>query len=269
VLELFIEQGEPVSAATSKTPHDPQAVLRRLRDACLAELEARLDALEADLVALDDAARRDAAFAGAYGKVQALRGSGSMLGISIIVKVGHQLEECLSLGAAGTPAACLAHVDLLRQVRDPLMRGIEHFPEVEERLEALRAALLGGRHRVLIVETSKVNVKLCREILSGFPVHVTVLDNGIHALERLLHERYHILVTGQELNMLNGLALVAAVRLSNRHNQHIKAILLSSQKQRLFRRDTDPDHMIPRDAKFPENLSAAIQSCISQLREAR
>jgi CheY-like chemotaxis protein len=97
---------------------------------------------------------------------------------------------------------------------------------------------------------------------------VTVLDNGLHALERLLHERYHILITGHEVKMLNGLALVSAVRLSHRHNQHIKAILLSSQKPRLFRRDIDPDYTIPRDARFPENLSSTIQTCLTQLREA-
>jgi len=251
-------------------------MLRQLRDNYLVDLRDRLNDVEADLLALEDAARFEATFGEAYRKVHSLKGSAGTFGVPIVSKISHQLEEFLNLAAAN-PAAithgaldkCLAHVDLMRQARDLVMRGVEHFQEVEERLDALRATLLGDRYSVLIVETSKVNVKLCCEILSGFPVHVTVLDNGIHALERLLHERYHILVTGQELKMLNGLALVAAVRLSNRHNQNIKAILLSSQKQRLFRRDTDPDHMIPRDAKFPQNLSTVIQACITQLRETR
>jgi len=251
-----------------------QAMLRQLRASYVAELGEKLDEIERDLLALEDIARFAEGFQLTYRRVHSLKGSAGTYGIPIISKICHQLEEYLSAG--GTPERlsrqlldqCLAHVDLMRQARDLVTRGAEHFQDIEERLDALRTMLLGDRYSVMIVETSRVNVKLCGEIMSGFPLHVTVLDNGLHALERLLHERYHILITGYEVKMLNGLALVAAVRLSNRNNQNIKAILLSSQKQRLFRRDTDPDYMIPRDARFPENLTTAIQTCLIQLREA-
>lgn len=254
---------------------DVQAMLRKLRASYVSELGEKLDEIEGDLLALEDVARFAEGFELTYRRVHSLKGSAGTYGIPIISKICHQLEEYLNL-SAGTPDRvsrqlldqCLAHVDLMRQARELVTRGAEHFQEIEQQLDGLRASLLGDRYSVMIVETSKVNVKLCCEIMSGFPLHVTVLDNGVHALERLLHERYHILITGYEARMLNGLALVAAVRLSNRHNQNIRAILLSSQKQRLFRRDTDPDYMIPRDARFPENLSTAIQTCIAQLREA-
>lgn len=264
-----------MSNAFSGSSSDVQAMLRKLRASYVSELGEKLDEIESDLLALEDMARFAESFELTYRRVHSLKGSAGTYGIPIISKICHQLEEYLNF-SAGMPDRvsrqlldqCLAHVDLMRQARELVTRGAEHFQEIEQQLDGLRASLLGDRYSVMVVETSKVNVKLCCEIMSGFPLHVTVLDNGVHALERLLHERYHILITGYDVKMLNGLALVAAVRLSNRNNQNIKAILLSSQKQRLFRRDTDPDYMIPRDARFPENLSTAIQTCLTQLREA-
>ena len=257
------------------TPSDVQAMMRQLRISYVAELEDKLNEIEAALLALEDAAQFTQHIADSYRRVHSLKGSAGTYGIPIISKICHQLEEYLNLGVDKPEKIsrqvldqCLSHVDLMRQAREMVSRGAEHFQEIDEQLESLRAFLLGDRYSVMVVETSKVNIRLCGEILSGFPLHVTVLDNGVHALERLLHEHYHILITGYEVKMLNGLALVAAVRLSNRQNQNIKAILLSSQKQRLFRRDTDPDFMIPRDARFPENVSTAIQTCLTQLREA-
>jgi HPt (histidine-containing phosphotransfer) domain-containing protein/CheY-like chemotaxis protein len=260
---------------TPGTPPDVQTMLRQLRASYVSELEEKLDEIEVALLALEDAARFAQSFEDSYRRVHSLKGSAGTYGIPIISKICHQLEEYLSVGADAPDKVsrqvldqCLAHVDLMRQAREMVTRGAEDFQDIEERLDSLRAFLLGDRYSVLVVETSKVNIRLCSEIMSGFPLHVTVLDNGVHALERLLHERYHILITGYEVKMLNGLALVAAVRLSNRGNQNIKAILLSSQKQRLFRRDTDPDYMIPRDVRFPENLSTAIQTCLTALRES-
>ncbi len=261
--------GEPPRSST-----DVQALLRHLRASYVSELGEKLDQLEADLLALEDAARFAQGFESSYRRVHSLKGSAGTYGIPIISKICHQLEEYLNASGA-TPDQIsrqvleqfLAHVELMRQARELVTRGAEHFQDIEDQLDRLRGTLLRDRYSLMMVETSRVNVKLCCEILRGFPLHVTVLDNGVHALERLLQERYHILITGQDVKMLNGLALVAAVRLSNRNNQNIKAILLSSQKQRLFRRDTDPDYMIPRDARFPENLSTAVQTCLAQLRE--
>lgn len=264
-----------MTSDNSAVPTDIQAMLRQLRASYVGELGEKLDEIESALLSLEDAERFPQSFEDSYRRVHSLKGSAGTYGIPIISKICHQLEEFMNSGASASNQFtrqvmdnCLAHVDLMRRAQEMVSRGAEHFQDIEEQLESLRSFLLGNRYSVLVVETSKVNIRLCTEIMNGYPLHVTVMDNGVHALERLLHERYHILVTGYEVKMLNGLALVAAVRLSNRNNQNIKAILLSSQKHRLFRRDTDPDYMIPRDARFPQNLSTAIQTCLTQLKEA-
>ena len=207
-----------MSSDNPGTTPDVQAMLRQLRVGYVAELGDKLDEIEVALLALEDSARFARGFEDSYRRVHSLKGSAGTYGIPIISKICHQLEEFLSLSADAPDKVsrtvldqCLAHVDLMRQAREMVSRGAEHFQEIEEKLEILRAFLLGNRYSVMVVETSKVNVRLCSEIMSGFPLHLTILDNGVHALDRLLHERYHILITGYEVKMVSGLALVAAV----------------------------------------------------------
>ena len=260
--------------SSTKSLPDLQVMLRQFRENYLAELDQNLGNLESDLLALDRIERFADVFERAYRKVHALKCSAGTHGLHIISKICHQLEQHLKLSAVN-PAMlprevtdrCLAHIDLMRKARDHAQAGGEHFNDIEAELSALRTLLLGDRYSVLIVETSKVNIKLCAAIMKRYPVHVTVMDNGYQALEHLLQQKYDLLITGLEVKMLNGLALVAALRMSARVNQDMQAILLSSSKQPPFKRNVDPNCIVPRDSKFAENLGSAIENCIAAIRE--
>lgn len=263
-----------MAESPTKPVPDVQALLRQLRENYLAELDDALGDIESDLLALERTERFTQVFERAYRKVHSLKGSAGPHGLPIISKICHQLAEHLNLlpNSPAKPARemsdrCLAHIDLMRKARDQAQAGGEHFNDIEEALSALRTQLLGDRYSVLIVETSKVNIKLCAEIMKRYPVQVTVVDNGYQALEHLLQQKYDLMITGLEVKMLNGLALVAAVRMSARGNQDMQAILLTSSKQPPFKRNVDPNYIVPRDSKFAENLGSAIDSCIAALRE--
>lgn len=262
--------------SSAKPLPDVQAMLRQLRENYLAELDDKLGDLESDLLALDRVEHFSDVIERAYRKVHSLKGSAGTYGLPILSKICHQLEEHLnqlSITPAKLPREmsdrCLAHIKLMRKARDQAQAGGEHFNDIEEELSVLRTQLLGDRYSVLIVETSKVNIKLCTEIMKRYPVQVTVMDNGYQALEHLLQQKYHLLITGLEVKVLNGLALVAAVRMSARGNQDMQAILLSSSKQPPFKRNVDPNYIVPRDSKFAENLGSAIDSCVVALREKK
>ena len=144
-------------------------------------------------------------------------------------------------------------------------QGSEHFNDIEESLQELRALLLGSRFSILIVEVSKLNIKLCTDIMKGYHAHVTVIDSGYQALELLLNQKYQLLITGLEVKFLNGLALVAAVRMSARGNQDIQSILLTSSKLPPLKRNVDPNFFVARDSQFSQDLSRAIETCIGTL----
>ncbi len=259
--------------APSSSPDVP-ALLRRLRTAYVAQLAGAIAAVEKDLRALDRSGDFATRFEACYRRVYALKSGAGSYGLPILAKIGHQLEEHLHRLAAEPGEdllqRCLAHVALMREVQEEVSRGVERFPEVEDRLAELRATLLGPRYSALVVEKSKVNVKLCNDTLKAYPVHVTVVDDGLQALEWLLGQRYHLLITALDVGMLNGLALIAAVRANKRLNHDIQAILVSSSPSLPnFKRDIDPNFTIARDGKFAESLSQAVAACLANVQTGK
>lgn len=261
-----------MSDSSTKSPVDMQAMLRQLRAGYLAEMHEKLGKIESDILALERTDRFSETFERCYRRVHSLKGSAGTYGLPIISKISHQLEEHLNLFArdrarlnAELLDRCLAHVDLMRKAQTAAQQGAEHFNDIEDVLNGLRGLLLDNRLSVLIVEVSKVNIKLCMEILKDYPVHVTVQDSGYQALELLLHQKYQLLITGLEVKLLNGLALVAAVRMSARGNQDIQSILLTSSKLPPLKRTVDPHFIVARDSHFSQNLTRAIEACIGSL----
>lgn len=255
-----------------QSPLDVQAMLRQLRLNYLAQMSETLGEIESDLLALERTHRFHEVLERSYRKVHALKGGAGTYGLPIIGKICHQLEEHLNL-FAGNPECltaelldrCRTHIDLMRQVQDAATQGAEHFNDIDDALHELRGLMLDSRYSVLIVEVSKVNIKLCMEIMKSYPAHVTVIDNGYQALELLLQQKYHLLITGMEVKLLNGLALVAAVRMSARGNQDIQSILLTSSKLPPFKRNVDPNFIVGRDSLFSEKLTRAIETSIAAL----
>lgn len=258
-----------MSDPTRRSPPDVQALVRHWRSRYAQELDAKLGELEAELHALLEADDFERVFANAIARLRALRGGASIYGLPIVARISEQLEECLTACASVPMEAAVletaaAHLALMREARSLALMGAEHFLEIERRLARLRNQLVGERAAVMVVETSRVNVKLCEEVLADYPVHLTLLDDGLAALTRLLDERYRLLITGSEPKTLNGFALVAAIRLSNRPNRAIKAIVLSSQVGRNLGREIDPDYVLPRDARLPQLLRTAVETCLRE-----
>ena len=257
---------------TPKLPLDVPLMLRQLRTHYLTEMGEVLNDIESDILALERTDRFGEMFERGYRKIRALKGSAGVYSLPIISKICHQLEEHLNIFAGDpdllTPAMmerCRAHIALMHKAQEAARHGAEHFNDIDDELQALRSQLLGQRFSALIVETSKVNIKLCTEIMKGYLAHVTIIDSGYQALELLLQQKYQLLIIGMEVKLLNGLALVAAVRMSARSNQDIQSILLTSSKLPPLKRTIDPNFIVARDSNFSANLARAIETCIGTL----
>jgi len=71
---------------------------------------------------------------------------------------------------------------------------------------------------------------LYQKALEVLPLQLTVVDDGLTALARLLHEPFDFVIVGRELKEFNGMALMVAVRAAEARNQNIPAILVSSKR---------------------------------------
>jgi chemotaxis protein histidine kinase CheA len=245
-----------------------QALLEGMRADFLAELPERCDGFDESILALEKSPDDREAFNKLYRGVHSLKGSGGTHGLSIITTLCHQLENLLSETDAqqgfGTAFAtrALAYVDLLRQVETTAHHDKPDYSGIEAELEALRLLTLQRRKAGLIAESSTVMAGLYQKALEALPLQLTVVDDGLTALARLLHEPFDFVIVGRELRELNGMALMAALRAGEARNQNIPAILVSSK------RDAIPDQVrfsatLSRDQKLADNLVATVRAMLS------
>lgn len=248
-----------------------QALLDKMRAEFLAELSERCDKLDELILALEKSPDDRDVFNELFRGVHSLKGSGGTHGLIIITTICHQLENLLTDTDADPKLGfntiftnqALAYLDLLRQVESISQQGKADYSAIDAKLESLRQSGLKSRKSGLIVESSASISAIYKQVLSSLPLQLNVVDSGLTALGRLLHEHFDIIIVGREVKDLNGIALLAALRASHTANEHIPAILVSSKL------DSVPEHAyfsvtLARDQKLGENLLAAVQAILAK-----
>jgi chemotaxis protein histidine kinase CheA len=211
-------------------------LLEQLRKTYVAELPSKIEEIELVVMGL----ARDADFQNGYEnlfrRVHSLKGSAGTYGCAIIGTICHRLEDHLRLvdGDAGKRRTrdidnWLAHIDLMRQGVNAILAGQTTFPEIERGLNAIQDDAFKTRHRAVIVEQSRSTLKLCASLVQTLTMDAVEFDDGLQALDHLLRDPVDLLVAGLELRSLNGMAVIAAIRLSGGVNKAVKAVLLTSK----------------------------------------
>lgn len=210
---------------------DLSAILAVMQADFIDELPERCGNLEAHVLALERG--EGSAFDELYRQVHSIKGSGGMFGLPVVSTVCHQFETFLSLAHADFRQAesgiSLRYIDLLRKAAEPAGCEPGGIASIERMLEKLRAKNMGERFSVLVVEGSSAMRQLYQQVFATRPsVHLLIVDTGMSALERLLHEPYDLLIASREMPDLNAIALTAAIRESGRCNENIPVILVTS-----------------------------------------
>jgi chemotaxis protein histidine kinase CheA len=210
-----------------------QQLLREMRNGFLAEMPERCDQIEEGLLALEASPGDRETFNELYRNVHSLKGSGGTHGLVVISHICHQLENILaqfsdSALADEATSHALAHVDLLRGVAERAHNEDEDFSNIYAELSEYQPKTQKANRTILIAESSAMMAKLCQKALAGHQAHVTLVQDGLTALEHLTRDHYDLLVLGKELAQLNGIAVVAALRLANHRNSQLPVVLLTS-----------------------------------------
>ena len=239
-----------------------QQLLREMRNGFLAEVPERCEHIEELLLVLEASPDDRESFNELYRNVHSLKGSGGTHGLVVITNICHHLENILARfdenGLNGDAISlALAHVDLLRRVAVRARDEEDDFADIHTELAELQPSTKQTRRSVLIAESSAMMAKLCQKALAGEQVQLTVVQDGLSALQHLTRDRYDLLVLGRELAQLNGIAVVAALRASNGSNSQLPVILLTSNETGLPQ-DLCIDKVIPRDNRLASSLAAAV-----------
>ena len=249
-----------------------ERLLSDLRQNYLQELPARLD--EIDQIILNIQAERDAIenFKTLYRHIHSIKGSAGTHNLHIISSICHNFEDHLSsqenvLGNiinSGQTSIWLQYCDLLRQAA-LVISGDGDLSGIEERLNKLR---INSEHKILtclIVSPTKAQLQICKSIMCDFHTQIFTADNGYDALGRLLNKRYDFIITNHEINLLNGIALISAIRMSNNSNKDIHAVLMTTNDNITLNRYSDPDYIILKNNQLADNLSIVINEIVEKL----
>lgn len=248
-----------------------QQMLLQLRNTFLEEIPEKLDRLDQLLVAMEKTGAESESFNEFYRIIHSLKGSGGTFGLHIITTICHQLEDLLNTtdgGAKYTPALIaisLDYVDLLRITLKQIHAGNTVFPQIEERLNGLRKQLAQKQFTVLIIDNSKLLTQIYLEALAELPLRSVVMADGYTALMRVLTEPFDLLITTNEIPVLNGIAIIGALKLSASKNRNIKTILVTSNKKIAAHanRSTDSDYIIVKDAQLAQSLVNITRRALS------
>lgn len=246
-------------------------LIEDLRRGYVAELPALFDEIEAYVMQL----RGDEGFADNYAalfrKVHNLKGTGGTFGLHTLSGICHRFEDHLRLVDADagkrTPRRVenwLAHIDLLRTVHAGMAAGKESFPQVDVALEAIKDDHFETAQRVFIVEPSRATRMLCQGLLGEWVSDVVTATTGLEALTQLMHDPVQLIITGLEVPVLNGKALLAAIRLSGGPNRQVPAILLTSKAEVDVPAVLQPVRVIRKDGALSESLEHAVRALLAE-----
>ena len=242
---------------------NPQAVEEMFLQMCalyLEELPDKIQEIEQTALSFFQENHNADIYQELYRQVHSLKGTAGTYRLSIITKICHQFEDQLkeldvSVGVdAGELKSLLKYVDLLRSATELLQQGSDDFSDIDDFL--VRRIQHG---RILLVSGSSTEEQLCRSIAENLSAQLVVIRDGYEALGRLLHEHFDILISSYELQGLNGLALIAALRLAKTENP-IATVLLTSSRISTQGGDIAPNHIIMKNAQFTEHLQRCIKS---------
>jgi len=250
------------------------ALLGELKKSFIADIPSRLSDMEAMILSADNEDTFSDNFETLYRQTHSLKGTAGSYGLHIITSICHKFEDALS-STQGKHKPFMQHgmdnwlkyVDLLQTTIESIESGKTDFSDVERRLVQLETLQTGGgeyKHHALIVAASHLYEQICNTAFGDSPIKFSFSRDGHEALGRLLNEPFDIVITDMEAPLLNGMALIGALRLSTNRNRKIRAILLTSTKMEKINRTTDPDYVVLKDSNFANNLTSTIESLIHQ-----
>ncbi len=248
-----------------------QVLLQQLKQNYILEMPDRLDKLEHLVLALERDGFSDELFHELYRQVHSLKGSGGTYGLHVLTNICHPFEDFLSmvgnendLPNAGFANVALAYLDLLREVSERIARNTGGVFDIDKMLEDLRQRTFAPRFHAILVENSTTVVKLVTRILRQYQFRVAVQDDGYVTLGRMLGERFDLLITAQEIKQLNGLALIAAVKMAGAGHQMAKTILLTSNSI-TTPSELGPDFTLNKNDQLSLRMHTLLKSIVQDL----
>lgn len=160
-----------------------------------------------------------------------LKGAGGTHGVPLVTSICHVFEDNLSTqrDSHKFDKAFVDHsltlVDLLRRVASD---SEENSAGIAAELDIIRQTLRRNLSTVMVLESSKLMLTLLENAFAQMPVQLTVIADGMQALNRLLHEPVDVIIASNNISSLSGLAVTSAIKANAALNANVPVLFYSS-----------------------------------------
>ncbi len=250
-----------------------QKLLEQIRESYLVEMPGKCDEIENLVLSLSS--RFAESYSEVYRLVHSMKGSAGTHGLNMVSAICHELEDLLAKLDQATEEVSdseinimLRLIDLVRRARGIALKQAPDFSEAERELEAIRKESLHDQYPVLLVESSGYVRMMCQDALASLPIQLTIEEDGLLALQRLLSKRFACVISANETKILNGVAVISAIRASESRNKHIKTILLTSREDLRDGKHLQLDYVVNRNSSLSDQLVHAVKDILAGLQQA-
>lgn len=247
-----------------------EKLLQQLKSLFLEELEERCKEMELLVLSLSKKGKVKGDYDELYRKIHSLKGIAGTHGVPLVSTICHNFEDRLNtldddFGNIDEKfiGECLRYIDLIKSTSDEAMSSAPDYTALEEKLDTIRQVFLDNNLVVLIVESSPLMAHLYQDSISNLPIKTVIVNDGLLALDRLLHERFDFMITGNSLKTLNGVALITALKASESINSDIQTIMITSASNVKFTAGMEPDHLIHRTSELANELLTVVSHLVS------
>ncbi len=203
------------------------------------------------------------------GHIHTVKGTAGSYGLSFASTICHNFEDYLATVHISEDGI-ESHIDVFMKftglLRDYADSYVSEEGEEIERFKSRLADLLPKvshkkQHRILIIETTKSIAHQYTKILKKLHFDISFAKHGYEALGRLLKEDFDSLITVAQTELLDGVSLIAALRVIKSNNQNIPTLLITSNTTIDLPKLHRPDYVLikrPELMKELENIYEEI-----------
>lgn len=242
-------------------------ILAELRDSYLNGFPGQLHEIEAFILELEKSDNTKDPLEALYRRVHSIKGSAGTFGFSIISSICHQMEDHLTeVEEEGSKIdskeinVLFAYLDLLNETYEGIAANSLDTGSIEKKLDSIGKKTQAAAKKCICIgfDNNDMYHQIIHETAKAHNIQCSFVESSLTALERLLHEHFDVLITARENQDLNGIALVAAIRLNKQKNAGIKSILITSNQEVGLSQDIKPEYIIFKNQDFPKTLFATL-----------
>lgn len=216
-------------------------------------------------------------------QVHSIKGAAGGYGFELVSILAHRMEDLIALVSL-TGISNEERIDRLLHLKDTMGQAVEAYANNDDKIlkkissevgldsdavqKKISTSQSGQPHKLLIVDTSEVTLKICSEGLKKYNIQIATETSGYAALGRLLTEKFDSAVIALHAPMISAPDLAFIIRNIKGPNKKIPITVLTSD----LNYEKDPrlnlvGDIIIKDQNVQQSL-AKIYSSIALMGEA-